>query len=89
MTVADLLSGLLWVAAGAALGTVYFALVGRSVAALMDGGARGAALWLGLRLALAAGAFWVAATQGALPAVAMLGGFLAARSVVIARARRA
>ena len=80
----------LWLAAGIALGAVYLWLVARTVAALTgSGGKAPAALWLVLRMALAVGAFWVAATEGALPVLVMLLGFLIARTVAIRRAREA
>ena len=80
----------LWLAAGIALGAVYLWLVARTVAAITgSGGKAPAALWLVLRMALAAGAFWAAATEGALPLLVMLLGFLIARTVAIRRAREA
>lgn len=79
-----------WLAAGVALGAVYLWLVARTVAAITGEGRKtGAAAWLVLRMALAAGAFWAAATQGALPVLVMLLGFLIARTVAIRRAREA
>ncbi len=80
----------LWALAGAALSAVYLRLVARSVAAIADDGAWGAAAsWFALRLALAAVSLGLAAAQGILPALAMLAGFVMLRSVVLARARRA
>ena len=80
----------LWLAAGIALGAVYLWLVARTVAALTgSGGKAPAASWLVLRMALAVGSFWAAATEGALPVLAMLLGFLIARTVAIRRAREA
>lgn len=79
-----------WLAAGIALGAIYLWLVGRTVAAITGSGRKTiAAAWLVLRMALAAGAFWAAATQGALAVLAMLLGFLIARTVAIRRARDA
>jgi hypothetical protein len=79
-----------WLTAGIALGAVYLWLVARTVAAITGEGRKtSAAAWLVLRMALAAGAFWAAATQGALPVLVMLLGFLIARTVAIRRAREA
>ena len=79
-----------WLAAGVALGAVYLWLVARTVAAITGAGRKtDAAAWLVLRMALAAGAFWAAATQGAPAVLAMLLGFLVARTVAIRRAREA
>lgn len=89
MTDMTLLAALGWAVAGAGLGAVYLALIGRSVAAVAsDRPASGAVLWFALRLALAAGAFWVAAQSGAVALLSAMAGFLVARSVVLARARR-
>ena len=80
----------LWLAAGVALGTAYLWLLSRTVAALAGPGPKApAAVWLVLRVALAAGAFWAAATQGAVPLLLMLPGFMIARTVAIRRAREA
>lgn len=81
----------LWLAAGIALGAVYLRLLARTVAAFTGAGGSGGAgaVWLLLRVALAAGAFWAAARHGALPLLSMLLGFLVARTVAIRRAREA
>lgn len=79
-----------WLAGGIALGAVYLGLVARSVAALAQSHRISAgAIYLLLRMALAAGAFWAAATRGALPLLVMLAGFLIARTIAIRRAREA
>jgi hypothetical protein len=79
-----------WLAAGIALGVVYLWLVGRTVAAIMGSGRKTtAAAFLVLRMALAAGAFWGAATEGALAVLMMLLGFLVTRTVAVRRAREA
>jgi hypothetical protein len=89
MTLTLLSSNLVWLAAGLALGGAYFALLGRTVAAI-EGAAdwRGAALWLGVRVALAAGVLALAAMQGAVALIWTLLGFLAARAVAIWRVKR-
>ena len=89
MTMADLLPLMGWALAGAALGALYLALLARTVAAVTaGGGGAGAAGFLLMRVVLAVLAFWAAAAQGALPLLATLGGFLAARAVAVAHARR-
>jgi F1F0 ATPase subunit 2 len=88
MIAGDLTLALIWLVAGIALGWVYFALVARSVAAVMQStGRRPAIGWLALRLTLAAAGFWLAAHSGALALIAMLGGFLIARHVAIRHAK--
>ena len=73
----------LFFAAGAALGAVYFLLLAWTVDLLggQGGAMRVVPLYL-LRLALAIGAFWAIAQQGALPLLISLLGFLAARFAV-------
>lgn len=88
MSMAVLLQALAGLAGGLALGVAYFALLGRSVSATPPPAARPlAALFLLLRLALAAGAFWLAAQSGAVALIAMLAGFLVARGVAIRRVK--
>lgn len=78
-----------WLVAGLGLGGVYFALLGWTVAAI-EGAAdwRGAALWLGVRIALAAAVLALATMQGAVALIWTLLGFLAARAVAIWRVKR-
>lgn len=78
----------LWLAVGAAFGAAYLWLVGRSVAALTGAGARMALLYLGLRVALAAAVLWFAANQGAASLIALLLGFLLARTIILRKVRR-
>lgn len=79
-----------WFLAGAALGAVYLWLIGRTVAMIAPPAAKSvAAAFVVLRLALAAGVFWGAATQGAAPLLLTLLGFLAARTVAVRAMRGA
>lgn len=82
-----LISAVLWVGAGAVLGSAYLYLIGRSVAAVSDGAAWRIAVPLALRIVLAAVAFVFAARHGALPLLLMLCGFLVARTVALRRFR--
>jgi F1F0 ATPase subunit 2 len=74
----------LFLAAGAALGALYFILVYRT--ARLHAAAAPltpiVALYL-VRLGLAAAAFWLIAQQGAIPLLLALAGFIAARMVVL------
>ncbi|MEX5578857.1 ATP synthase subunit I [Pseudophaeobacter sp. A-200-2] len=77
-----------WLLAGLVLGAVYFVLLGRTVAAIeADAGWRRAAVFVGLRLVLATGAFALAAMQGTAPLVLTLLGFIAARMIAIRRVK--
>ncbi len=79
-----------WLAVGTVFGAAYLWLIARTVAAIQPPGTARAALgWLALRLVLAAGVLTLSAMQGALPLLAVLGGFLVARTVAIRRAERA
>lgn len=79
----------LFLAAGAALGMAYMAVLARSVAALVEDGGTGAAVLLTVtRIAVAVAAFWAAALAGAGPLLTMLAGFLLARSAVLRRSAR-
>ena len=79
---------LFWIAIGAALGFIYMLLIGRSVAAIVEGGRwQSAALPVLLRIALAALIFGLAAGQGAVAVLTALLGFLAARSLRLRRLR--
>ena len=83
-----LIIGLTWFSAGLALGSIYLFLIGRTVVAITgDNGWTAAALPLVLRISLAVAAFAVASGQGALPVLAMLAGFLVARSLGLRRVR--
>jgi hypothetical protein len=83
MTWTDLLSGLLWLGAGIALGTAYFLLLQRSVRQTLSGAAMTQVLPLYvLRIAGAAGAFWAIAQYGALALVLALAGFLIGKFLV-------
>ncbi|EPX84957.1 ATP synthase subunit I [Salipiger mucosus] len=86
MTLPPLLELAAWLAAGIVLGGVYLRLVARSVAAITaPGPSARAVLWLVLRMVLAVLLLWAAATQGAGPLLAVLLGFLLARSLAIRR----
>ncbi|TCP39971.1 ATP synthase subunit I [Rhodovulum marinum] len=88
MSMALLVQAVAGLAGGLALGAVYFALLGRSVALAAPTGTRGRALiFFGLRLSLAAGALWLTAQASGLALIAMLAGFLLARGVVLRRVR--
>ena len=77
-----------WLLGGGALGAVYMHLIARTVAAIEPPASnRAAAVWLLLRLGLAAAVLAIAAMQGAGPLLAVLAGFLVSRSVAIRRAR--
>lgn len=90
MTILELGELAAWLAAGLLLGAVYIRLIGRSVAELLEAGsAARAAGWFLLRIGLAALALWGAATQGALPLLSMLLGYLVARTLVVRAVRRA
>jgi len=80
MTSLILLHGLL----GGLGGLAYFALLRAS---LQTGRWRLVAGTMLLRLAAAAGLFWLAAQSGAWPLLAALAGFLAARGLMLRRAR--
>ena len=71
----------LYLAAGGALGAVYFALLARPVRLHV---AQAAAMRIialyALRIVAAVAAFWVIAQRGALPLLLALAGFLAARA---------
>ncbi len=83
-----LIIGLTWFSAGLALGALYLFLIGRTVEAITGYvGWRTAALPLVLRISLAVAAFAFASRQGALPVLAMLSGFLVARSLGLRRVR--
>ena len=90
MTGATILLFPLFFLAGAGLGILYFALVHRTarLLAASRGGLRVAALYA-LRMVLAVTLFWQAAEAGALPLVAALVGFVAARAVVLRRTEAA
>lgn len=76
-----------WLGLGAVFGAAYLWLIARTVATIHPPGTARAALgWLALRLVLAAGVLALAAMQGALPLLAVLAGFLIARTVAIRRA---
>lgn len=89
MTIPGVLEGLGWVAAGAALAGVYLYLIGRTVAALQPPAARAAAGgYLALRVALAVGAFALAAMSGAVPLLLMLAAFILVRTLVVRRVQQ-
>ncbi len=75
--------------AGVGFGLVYFALVRKSALLFVapEGRALGLALTAG-RMAAAACLLWLAARLGALPLLAALGGFLAARAIYLRRHRQ-
>jgi hypothetical protein len=78
----------LWLVGGIALGALYMHLIARSVAAIgAPSGYRVAVGWLLVRFAAAAALLVVAALQGAGPVLAVLAGFLLARTFAIRRAR--
>ncbi len=73
----------LYAIAGAALGAIYFLLLGRTVRMHASGTTAIRVIPLyGLRIAGAAAGFWVIAQQGALPLLAALMGFIAARFAI-------
>lgn len=77
-------------AAGAAAGAVYFHLLRRTADAIAVRAGAGRVLALAAaRLALAAGVLGGLAALGALPLLLGFAGFLAARQIVLLRARRA
>lgn len=77
---------LFWFVTGGALGIVYLLLIGRTVAAIVEGqGWQTAALPILLRMGLALAVFGTASHLGALPVLSALAGFLAARSVGLGR----
>ena len=70
-------------AAGLALGLVWLLLLRRSVRLVAGGGSLPLTLGLFvLRLALAASVLWVAAQAGAAPLLAVLAGFVIARTLM-------
>ena len=78
-----------WLVGGVALGAVYMHLIARSVAVIGPSApARGAIALFILRFALAASVLTLAAMQGAGPLLAVLAGFLLARTVAIRRAKK-
>lgn len=89
MTLIDLKEAVLYLTAGAAIGTAYFVLLLRAVRthAGQVTTIRIIPLYL-LRLALAGSAFWVIAQQGAAPLVLALLGFVLARTAVQRRIGR-
>ena len=88
MTFSLILDGLPWLLAGALIGTVYFFLLGRSVAAIGDQADwRKAVGYLVLRMGFAVCGFAVAAMQGAAPLLFTLVGLLLARMVAIRRVK--
>lgn len=75
-----------WLAAGVILGAAYMHLIARSVAAIETPAAYPfAAVWLILRIGLAGAVLALAAMQGVGPTLAVLAGFLLARTVAIRR----
>lgn len=75
-----------WAMGGIALGGIYLHLIARSVAAMAPPVDVGPALaWLVLRIGLAGFVMGIAATNGAASLIATLAGFLAIRTVVLAR----
>ncbi|MGB8273807.1 MAG: ATP synthase subunit I [Alphaproteobacteria bacterium] len=89
MTGHVLLDVALFAVLGAASGSLFFLSLARTLALYVEGRRvwRAASLHA-LRFALAGGVFWVIAQAGALPLVSALAGFLAARQIIVARARR-
>lgn len=81
MTDLDVVSLLLYLAAGAALGALYFAALYLSVSLFTAkaGAVRVLPLFL-IRFAAAGGALWLVAQQGAVPLLLALAGFLFART---------
>ena len=67
---------------GAALGIAFFLSLKTTATLYARGGAALAIALHAGRLAVAAGGFWFAATAGAVPLIAALAGFLAARYAV-------
>lgn len=76
-------------AAGGAAGLIYFHLLRRTADAIAArAGARAILTLVAARFALAAGVFGGLAALGPLPLLVGFGGFLAARQIVLLRARR-
>lgn len=77
------LAYVLYLAIGAAAGSLYFLLLYRSVRLYAEGtGLAGVAPLYVMRVAGAAAVFWFVAQEGALPLVLALGGFVLAREIV-------
>ncbi len=71
---------------GAFLGAAWLHLLGRSVAALTNGGSLVRVVLLTLaRLAVAGAALWLVAMQGALPLLVALAGFATTRLLLLGR----
>lgn len=80
MSASGLVSVIGFAALGLALGFAFFVSLRINVGLYLGGGGWTAPLGLHLvRITVAAVAFWLAARQGAVPLVAMLAGFVAAR----------
>jgi hypothetical protein len=76
-----------WLLAGAATAAVYLLLLRYSVSALVARKRFGAVIPTALRIALAGTAFFIAARQGAVPLLLLLGGFVIVRMIVVGRVR--
>ncbi len=88
MTISQVITALPWLFVGAAIGTAYFHLLGRSVAAMGSDWQRAIGFLL-LRIVIAVTGFAVVVHYGTLPLIAALLGLLLARTVMIRRVRRA
>lgn len=85
MTIPTILSALLGLLAGAALGVLFFRSLAVTVNRCLDGGARQVLPLYALRLVGAVAAFTLAALAGAAALLGMLAGFHAARVVIVRR----
>lgn len=88
MTV-QLLQALIYLGLGGCVGTVFFLSLRNMVRTVQSGAPIYLTVVFGvLRVGVAGVLFWLAAQQGAMPVLMMLLGFLAARQVVMAKARK-
>jgi F1F0 ATPase subunit 2 len=85
MTISTILSALLGLLAGAALGALFFRSLAVTVDRCLDGGVRRVLPLYALRVAGAVAAFTLAALAGAAALLGMLAGFHAARVVIVRR----
>jgi F1F0 ATPase subunit 2 len=85
MTISTILSALLGLLAGAALGVLFFRSLAVTVDRCLDGGIRRVLPLYALRVAGAVAAFTLAALAGAAALLGMLAGFHAARVVIVRR----
>jgi len=87
MSLSDVVSPVMFAALGFAAGLAYFRALWGNLRLYFEG-RKAAAAVLALRLAAAAGLFWLIAGFGAAALLAALAGFLASRVFVLAWVRR-